>query len=113
MQCIPTSTAIQECAQRLLCFERRDHVAGVGHDEVRFRDGGGIPIVLEYPDADAFVLGEKLEQFQPGEVDIVVLSAGDQDTPDLSFWSNVAQCDLPALTRSAREPHETSQFRIG
>jgi len=76
----PTSTPLYKRSQPFLLFEPWNNIACVADKKV----GGGncldVRIVLEDPHAYAIVLGEQLQELEPGKIDIVILATGDKYT---------------------------------
>lgn len=98
MQRIPAPTAFHIGSQRLLFVESRHDIAGVGHQEIGFADGGNIGIILKYPNAHAFVFCQQLQNFQPCEIDIVIFAG--RDERDLDFLLSLARHDSLNIERA-------------
>ena len=64
---------------------RRPDVARVGHEEVRPRDRVDVGEVRGHLDPHVLVLGEQLEQAQPGVVEVVILAPADEVGVDAPF----------------------------
>ncbi len=82
MQHIPASATLHPVAQRLLSFKRRNDITGVSDDEVGLKNIINIVVIFENAGTDTLVFAQQLEQFQPGEVDVVIQATCNQDLVD-------------------------------
>ena len=78
MQRKPLPAAAYEIRQALRFLCRRHHVTGVGDQEIAGADRVDVGVVGTDLHLDARLLRQQLEDFQPREVDVVVLATGDQ-----------------------------------
>ena len=80
MQGQPAPAALDPVTECFLLGQAGADVAGIGDQELDVVEQAdvGIPVVAAHADARIVVHSEQCEQLQPGEVEVVVLSAADQ-----------------------------------
>ncbi len=84
VQGVPAPTVGDPGTQLLLGGQGRDHVTGVGDNEIRLADGVDILEVLEDANPEAIVFRQEFQDLQPGEINVVPDTARDQNTVDAS-----------------------------
>ena len=82
VQRIPAAAIAHPLAQRFLRGQGRHHVAGIGDEHVGGENGVEMAIILEHASPHARVFAQQLQQFQPGEVHVVIQAADDQHAID-------------------------------
>jgi hypothetical protein len=78
----PPSALLDPGADRPLRVLRRSDVARVADEDAAARDRIGVLVVRLHSDAHVLVLGEQGQQLATGEIDVVVLPAGDEGDVD-------------------------------
>jgi len=81
----PASARLDEVGQNLLLRLARTYIAREGHERICLRDGRAVCIVLgdSHPE-DALMNVKELQDFEPGEVEVVKSPPDDEidiDTP--------------------------------
>jgi hypothetical protein len=100
VQGIPAATARQPGLERFLRRQRRGDVAGIGDQDIGRLDRGDVLVILEHAGAHGGIIGQELEQFEPGKVDIVPHPAADQhaiDPAGVGVWRRLAHASAPSL----------------
>ena len=82
VQCEIMAAIVDEILHVLLRGWARHDIAGIADQYVRVLDRFDILIILENAHADAVILGEQFQDFEPGKVDVVILPRRDQHALD-------------------------------